>query len=344
MNTKFFASSNSYNGFYSLFGDIFKSENFDKIFVIKGGPGTGKSSLIKSVATFAEELGGGTEYYYCSSDTSSLDGCIMRISGKSFAILDGTAPHQRDATFPIVIDEIINLAESIDPGWINTKRDEIVMLSSQKANAYNTSYSYLRLAGECYKEIRRKKEHKLNCHSAQKYIHENFVQHNTYDEVIKCKRFISSFSKNGYKTVRTPCDNYTNTKIGGDEVCAEILIKYISENISYEKLETFPSPLSPDLPEKMIIDEKQSLTIDSDSYDIVANDFFSISKTDLEEIRLTEKMHGEFLSEAARWLSIASDIHFRLEDIFKNAMNFDNNSIIFDKICKKILKVCDYSG
>ena len=345
MNKKFFASSNSYHGFHSLFGDIFKSEKFNKIFVIKGGPGTGKSSLIKSVAKFAEEIGGSADRYYCSSDTNSLDGCIIRIGEKSFAILDGTAPHQRDAVFPMVIDETINLAAGIETDWINEKKDEIIMLSSQKMNAYQAAYSYLRLAGECYKEIRRKKIEKFHRHSALKYIWKNFNECDTEDESITSKRFISSFSKDGYKMFWESHNKYdTSIKIGGDKICTEILLKLIAENIACKKIEILPSPLSPDSPEKIITNDKDLICASPDSYDVMSNNFFEISKTDSEEIRLIEKTHEAFLSEAARWLSIASDIHFRLEDIYKNAMNFDNNRIIFDKICKKILKVCDYSG
>jgi hypothetical protein len=345
MSTKFFASANSYNGFYSLFDNIFSSEKFDKIFVIKGGPGTGKSSLMQSVNAFVKERGGETDLYYCSSDTNSLDGIIIKMGEKSVAVIDGTAPHQRDANFPVVIDEIVNLAEGLDPIWIRTKRDDIITLSSQKSNAYKAAYSYLKLAGECYKVMHRKRTENFYDNSALKYIRENLCEHDFKDERVIHKRFVSSFSKDGYKTFSEPYDKHNIiTKVGGDKTCAEILLKFIAEKISCKKLEISPSPLSPDFPEKIAMSEKQLICIGTDSYDITSNNFFKISKTDLEEIRLSEKMHEVFLSEAARWLSIASDMHFRLEDIYQRAMNFDNNTVIFDKICKNILKVCDYSS
>ena len=193
--------------------------------------------------------------------------------------------------------------------------------------------------------IRTKRIEKFSRQSALKYIRKNLNEYDTEDATVAHKRFISSFSKNGYKTFWGLNNKYNvKTKIGGDKICAEILLGFISENILCKKLEIFPSPLSPGCPEKIAMNENCLICMNSESYDIMSNDFFKSSKTDFEEIRLAEKSHEEFLSEAVRWLSIASDIHLRLEDVYQKAMNFENNNLIFDKICKNILKVCDYSG
>ena len=50
----FFASSNSYKGFQSYFDLIYNPKNLKKIYIVKGGPGTGKSHLMKSVAEHFE--------------------------------------------------------------------------------------------------------------------------------------------------------------------------------------------------------------------------------------------------------------------------------------------------
>ena len=42
---EYFAAANSYEGFISFFDNIFNSEKFDRIYVIKGGPGTGKTVM-----------------------------------------------------------------------------------------------------------------------------------------------------------------------------------------------------------------------------------------------------------------------------------------------------------
>ncbi|MCS4455740.1 hypothetical protein JTT01_05220 [Clostridium botulinum] len=48
----FFAGGNTAEGFYSLFNNIIDINNANRIIYLKGGPGTGKSSLMKSIADF----------------------------------------------------------------------------------------------------------------------------------------------------------------------------------------------------------------------------------------------------------------------------------------------------
>ena len=48
---EFFAASNSSTGFVSYFDVIFNPKSYEKIFILKGGPGTGKSHFMKSAIT-----------------------------------------------------------------------------------------------------------------------------------------------------------------------------------------------------------------------------------------------------------------------------------------------------
>ena len=90
----FFASSNSYDGFVSYFDNVFNSKNYTRIFILKGGPGTGKSTIMKKVAEYADTMNFYNEAIYCSSDSNSLDGVIISNEKAKIAIIDGTAPHE----------------------------------------------------------------------------------------------------------------------------------------------------------------------------------------------------------------------------------------------------------
>ena len=92
MKTHYFASANSYNVFLSLFGEIFNRKKFERTFIFKGGPGTGKSTFMKKVAKEMEAQGANIEYYYCSSDIDSLDAVIISLCGKKFAMPLQTRP------------------------------------------------------------------------------------------------------------------------------------------------------------------------------------------------------------------------------------------------------------
>ena len=52
-----FAASNSGKGFCSYYGDIFSEKTILRRYLIKGGPGTGKSSFMREIAQRAREAG-----------------------------------------------------------------------------------------------------------------------------------------------------------------------------------------------------------------------------------------------------------------------------------------------
>ena len=52
-----FAASNSCEGFKNYYGDIFTDTRVDRLYIIKGGPGTGKSHFMRVVARRARERG-----------------------------------------------------------------------------------------------------------------------------------------------------------------------------------------------------------------------------------------------------------------------------------------------
>ena len=102
-----FAAANSGEGFKSFYGEIFSPERLLRRYLIKGGAGSGKSSLMRRVAQAVSSRGHCVEYYYCSSDPNSLDGITISDMGISF--IDGTAPHVYEPTCVGAFEEIINL-------------------------------------------------------------------------------------------------------------------------------------------------------------------------------------------------------------------------------------------
>ena len=87
---QYFLGANSPTGFYSLYDHLLSPEEARAIYILKGGPGCGKSTLMRKIGAWAEEAGLETEYILCSGDPDSLDAVILPAVGA--AIVDGTAP------------------------------------------------------------------------------------------------------------------------------------------------------------------------------------------------------------------------------------------------------------
>lgn len=87
----FFLGANTPSGFYSLYDQLIDPDEARRVYLLKGGPGCGKSSLMRRVAAALEEAGEAAEYIQCSGDPGSLDAVVFPRLGA--AIVDATAPH-----------------------------------------------------------------------------------------------------------------------------------------------------------------------------------------------------------------------------------------------------------
>lgn len=147
-NPRFFAASNSAQGFRNYYGEVFSDARVDRLYIIKGGPGTGKSHFMKTVAHRARGEGYRVTEYACSSDPSSLDGLILTKEGAPrLGFLDGTPPHPREPTLPGVKEELIHLGVFWNGGMLTQRGEEIRRLSDFKSAAYRRAYAYLAACG-----------------------------------------------------------------------------------------------------------------------------------------------------------------------------------------------------
>ena len=144
----YFAAMNTGEGFKSYFTEVFG--DLDRLYIIKGGPGTGKSRFMKDVNAEAESRGFVTEKYLCSSDPTSLDGIV--IPALSLGIIDGTAPHAYEPFLSGAKDNIIDLGRFWSVAALKKEISVIEEISKRKARLYRGIYDYLK-AVKCYDNI-----------------------------------------------------------------------------------------------------------------------------------------------------------------------------------------------
>lgn len=142
---QYFAASNSRGGFVNYFSQIFGDGKCQQLFVIKGGPGTGKSSFMRKMGDLAEQSGYAVTYYFCSSDPTSLDGIMIDVLSVGF--VDGTAPHVWEPASVGVFEQIVNLGAFWDRHVLVNNRLEIESLTEKKRERYKQAYRYLSAYG-----------------------------------------------------------------------------------------------------------------------------------------------------------------------------------------------------
>lgn len=121
---RFFLGANSPAGFYSLYDQLMDRDRAEHYFLLKGGPGCGKSTLMRRVAEYLEEAGVEVEYILCSGDPGSLDGIYM--PELRAAIVDATAPHVIEPLCPGAVDHYVNLGACYDAAALKVIREELV--------------------------------------------------------------------------------------------------------------------------------------------------------------------------------------------------------------------------
>ena len=121
--THFFLGANSGRGFQNLFGEFCTPEDHHDLLVLKGGPGAGKSTMMRRIGQAMEQRGEQVEYFYCSGDPKSLDGVHI--------------PRIRTA------DRYVNLGEFYDITAAKTARSDIIRHTKAVSAAYQRAYRAL---------------------------------------------------------------------------------------------------------------------------------------------------------------------------------------------------------
>ena len=145
---KYFLAANSFEGFVSHFADCYSADDGWRCVIIKGGPGTGKSSFMKYITAAAEDRGYSAVLCPCSSDPDSLDAVI--IPDLKLALLDGTAPHIVEPRYPAVCEEILNLGEFWDREKIIENHDEVIAATELNRVLHKTAARYLAACGQLF--------------------------------------------------------------------------------------------------------------------------------------------------------------------------------------------------
>ncbi len=328
---EFFAAANGADGFRSYFDEIFPSDALDGVFILKGGPGTGKSTLLRELAISFSRPEIEAEIFYCSSDPSSLDGLLLSHKDRRIAVLDGTAPHERDAHIPGAADVLINLGEGFDREALRKRKNEILALQRKKSLAYNEAYFYLKIFGIFASKIEAETKTRLKKDALLLWAKERILPHIRPDTTrVFSPRLIRAFSRDGVMRLHSYEKN-CEKQFGffGDETACGVLLGEILFILRDAGGGGFfaPSPFAHSLVDGLFLkDEKIAICAadkEGEGY-LPCEDFFSAA-TKENEIRLQEyRAEGKrFLTLARNALLQASENHFALERIYTPAMHFD---------------------
>lgn len=141
----YFLGANSREGFFSLY-DRFPPDPNSFLHIIKGGPGTGKSSLMRAIANAAADRGLEVHCVYCSGDPDSLDGVYL--PEQKLGWVDGTAPHVREPAFFGVDGDYLNLTGFFIRPFTEEEKQRLREYQADYRERYREAYRILASAAE----------------------------------------------------------------------------------------------------------------------------------------------------------------------------------------------------
>ena len=352
---RYFAACNSEHGFHSFYSQVFR-ETLPRIYIIKGGPGTGKSSLMRRAADRAQERGFYVEEICCSSDPDSLDGILAfdECGREQLAVLDGTAPHVRELELAGARDEILYVGDFWSVAALTKQREAVSLDIRLRANAYRRLFRYLQAAGQCAHNASDVLFDGLDTRKLKETVAAILTEYPTGSEFEERTMIMRSIGMRGALRFST----FEQAASSVYEICdCASLAHYLFDEIytqakqSQMKMWVSRDPLIPEyidgiyLPEVKcafvygkgalsgeMCESKETYCLSMRSYineNLVQKMAAPLAEAENNEMRLMRAAYGV--------LEEIRDIHFRLEKKYVNAMDFEGLNAYTEKWLEKII-------
>ena len=352
--SKYFLAANSGEGFVSHFAENYDYGDNWRAYIIKGGPGTGKSSFMKYVVVNAVDKGYKVELCPCSSDPDSLDGVIIK--EKKIIILDGTAPHVVEPKFPGVCEEIINLGEFWNGELLRARSAEIIAVTAKNKKLHKTAAAYISAAGELMTDNYNLAKRFTNTQKARSFgarLAENLIPKHTKPSPKEWVRFIGGITPKGVVAFKkTVEDFYQNVIVIDDKygVTANEIMESIRKT-ALERGHEIITLKNPFLPSKItdhilipalslaFVREYEYINFATHQRRIHARRFIDINLLREYRARLTfnRRVTRELLLGAVETLGKAKLTHDELEKFYIDSMDFKTMTIFAEEKAKEIL-------
>lgn len=337
-NLHFFLGANTPQGFVSRFDQLADIDLGWRVFVIKGGPGSGKSTLMKKIsAAFEDEP---LEIIHCSSDVHSLDGVI--IPGKKAGIADGTNPHAIEPAYPGVLESLVDMTSCWDADRLYLCREEIIRLFRSISKCHEFCCRFLSAASSLMGDTHRMALECVNIKKISRYcdrLAKQELKPNKNASPKESVRFLSAVTNLGIhmfsETAEKLCDRIyiINDDHGAVSRLLLNLIRSKALSAGYDVIACY-CPLSPfDKLEHLFIPKLGLGFMTSNRFHrieilphrVINSQRFTDNnklKTYKRRFSFNRKAAGQMVDQAARLLAEAKSLHDELEHYYIEAMDF----------------------
>ncbi|MCG8642319.1 MAG: PRK06851 family protein [Desulfobacterales bacterium] len=357
-----FPGGNTSKGFYSFYDYIIPLDT-TRIFIIKGGPGVGKSTFMRKIGEAMLERGFDIEFHHCSSDNNSLDGVVIPTIG--VALIDGTAPHIVDPKNPGCVDEIIHLGDYWDEDGMRLNKTEILDANREVGRLFNRAYRFLKAAQVVYDDWERANQEAMDYGKANKIAADLIKKIFSRDISSKLGKerhlFASAITPDGMmnylETIVGPCKKRFIIEgrpgTGKSTVLKKIATAAIERGYD---VEMYHCALNPEKVEHVVIPElsyaftksiEPHLYLSKDGDERIDMDY-CLDAEILEKyeklVQENEEIFNSLFNRAIKFISQAKKTHDLMETYYIPNMDFEAISQLWERTLDRIIGYAEEFG
>lgn len=356
-NIQYFLGGNTPAGFYSLYHQLSDPARMRAVYIIKGGPGSGKSTLMRRVERHVQAAGLKTEQVLCSGDPASLDALVIPELGA--ALVDGTAPHVVEPQCPGVVERYIDLSGFYDRAGLQPLKEQILSAAAEYQGHYKRVYRCLGAAGE----LRRDMIELLDTEAVRQRLGKRAagiisreLKRPAQGEGRARQRFLSAVTHAGAVTLWDTVSAQSDRVYELADSCGlahHLLTPILTAGLAagHDAI-ACPDPMAPDRLAHLIfpglslafVTSTQEASWPHRAYRRLRLDAMAdaeVCRVNRPRIRFTKRVAAALLDEGIAGLGQAKQAHDRLEQLYNPYVDFDAVSRTADCLADQVLALKD---